>query len=496
MRGRQRPVLHLRVTVDGGLGDVAQEPARPVAGTDEGEQLRVVVDEAGGDLPASKCLIADESLQEGDVGRDPADPELPQRTPHPIDRALPPRCPRGDLLQKRIVVPGDHRPGVGGAAVEANAEAGRTPIGGDATVVGNEAVERILGRDAALHGMAAQRDGALRGTGVGRIVPDGRSLGDADLGSHQVHAGDLLGDRMLDLDARIHLDEVEAVGVEIVEELHRAGVEVVRLARDGQRVSGQRFALRRNETRCRGALDDLLVAPLHRAVALEEMNDLAVRVGQHLDLQMAGPPDEPLEVDLVLAEGRGRLAPRRQQRRFQLAGTRHHPHAAPAAAPARLEDAGKADPSRQLQRGRRVRGQRPGRGNRRHAGRRGDGPRGDLVAEPSQGVGARSDEGDSLRRAGFGELWRLGEETVSRVDGVGAGLGRQPHNLVHREVGGDRARPLADAIGLVGLGAMEGETVLVGEHRDRGLPHLVGRAQDPNRDLAAVRHQDFLELAH
>ena len=35
------------------------------------------------------------------------------------------------------------------------------------------------------------------------------ALGDADLLAHQVDAGDHLGDRMLDLQAGVHLDEVE-----------------------------------------------------------------------------------------------------------------------------------------------------------------------------------------------------------------------------------------------------------------------------------------------
>ena len=40
----------------------------------------------------------------------------------------------------------------------------------------------------------------------------------------QIDAGDQLGDRMLDLDARIHLDEVELAV--LVEELERAGAAI------------------------------------------------------------------------------------------------------------------------------------------------------------------------------------------------------------------------------------------------------------------------------
>ena len=245
------------------------------------------------------------------------------------------------------------------------------------------------------------------------------------------------------------------------------------------------------------ALHDLLVAPLHGAVALEEVDDPAVGVREHLDLEVAGPPDEPFEVDVVLAEGGGRLAPRREQGRLEPFRPLDDPHAAPPPAPARLDDPGKADrAAHDLEGGLGVRGKRLRRGDRGHAGRRRDGPRGDLVAEPAQGLGTRPDESDTGGGAGLRELRRFGQEPVAGVDGVAPRLDRDPDDVVHREIGGDRPEPLADAIGLVGLGAMEGEPVLVREHRDRGLPHLVGRAQDANRDLAAIRHQDSRKLAH
>ena len=52
--------------------------------------------------------------------------------------------------------------------------------------------------------------------------------GDADLLLHDVDAGDHLGHRVLDLHARVHLDEVELVV--LVQELERARAAVVDLA--------------------------------------------------------------------------------------------------------------------------------------------------------------------------------------------------------------------------------------------------------------------------
>ena len=62
------------------------------------------------------------------------------------------------------------------------------------------------------------------------------------------------------------------------------------------------------EVRRRRALDHLLVAALHRAVAFEEMDDRAMLVGEDLHLDMTGALDQLLEIDVVLAEGGLRLA--------------------------------------------------------------------------------------------------------------------------------------------------------------------------------------------
>jgi hypothetical protein len=56
----------------------------------------------------------------------------------------------------------------------------------------------------------------------------GPAGGDADLLAHQVDAGHRLGDRMLDLQAGVHLDEVELAVLE--QELHRAGAAILELA--------------------------------------------------------------------------------------------------------------------------------------------------------------------------------------------------------------------------------------------------------------------------
>ena len=113
---------------------------------------------------------------------------------------------------------------------------------------------------------------------------------------------------MLDLDARVDLDEVELAGVGILQELDRSGADLAGLARDLQRMTAKLLALRHFKVWRRRPLDDLLVAALDRAVALEQVYSIAMRVAQHLHLDMAGALDQLFEIDLVLAEGGLRLA--------------------------------------------------------------------------------------------------------------------------------------------------------------------------------------------
>ena len=196
--------------------------------------------------------MVDDVLEEGEVGGDAADAELAERPVHAGDGLLGGRRPGGDLLEERIVVAGDHRAGIGGAAVEADAEAGRAAIGGDAAVVGDEVLLRVLGGDPALERVAVEADIALARHARGRVADLG-AAGDPDLRLDDVDAGHLLGDGVLDLDARIDLDEIELAGVGIHQELDGAGPGIVRGVGDGDGVRGKllRAARRRDRGRAR-----------------------------------------------------------------------------------------------------------------------------------------------------------------------------------------------------------------------------------------------------
>ena len=238
--------------------------------------------------------------------------------------------PTRDLDQQRVVVGGDLGPGEAVAGVEPDPGAAGGAVGLDGAEVGGEAVLRVLGGDAALDGEAAHLDVGLGGDAdlrVGEPVP----LGHQDLRLHQVPPGDHLGDGVLHLDARVHLDEVVAPLL-VEEELDGAGVAVgTSAARCGGRPRRARPLLR-GERQRGGELDHLLVAALHRAVALEEVDQVAVGVAQHLDLDVLGVLDVALQEDGRVAEGGLGLAAGPDEPLEQLLLAAGHPHAAPAAA--------------------------------------------------------------------------------------------------------------------------------------------------------------------
>src|SRR5206468_7378418 len=111
--------------------------------------------------------------------------------------------------------------------------------------------------------------------------------GDSKLELYQVEAGDELGDRMFDLQTRVHLEKEELVGTVVDQKLDRARRLVVDRVGDAQRRGPQARSHRLAETRCRCFLDELLVTALDRALAIEEREAPSMAVAEHLDFDVA-----------------------------------------------------------------------------------------------------------------------------------------------------------------------------------------------------------------
>ncbi len=146
---------------------------------------------------------------------------------------------------------------------------------------------------------------------------------DPQLLRDQIEAGDRLGDRVLDLDAAVELEEVERAVLE--HEFDRARASVADRAPEGDRRLEQRLTQPRVEARRRRLLEHLLVSSLHRAVALAERDDVPVRVREQLHLDVARALEIALEVERPVAERADGLALGRLERLVELARARARP---------------------------------------------------------------------------------------------------------------------------------------------------------------------------
>ena len=388
------------------------------------------------------------------------------------------------LGDHRIVVGRDRVAGIE-AGIDAHAQAARRVIVGDETRAGHECLG-ILGVDSALDGVALDHDVVLRET-------QGSTGGDADLLAHQVDARHRLGDRMLDLQAGVHFDEVELAVLE--QELHCAGATILESAHG---VGGQ-FAdpvtlLGVQSGRGR-FFQHLLMAPLQRAVAFAEMDAGAETVAQHLDLDVARPAEILLDIDRVVVESGLGFGARQREGFGGCLGILHDLHAATAAAGDGLDQDRPADLFAEfddvlyrLDRTRRSRHQRQPEFQRRLLGH-------DLVAHHRDMLRRRTDEGETVCLDSFGEARILRQEAVARMDGVGAGDRRGGEDGGNVEVA-LAGRRRADAHRFVGQPDMH--RVAVGGRMDGdGLDaHLAAGAVDTERDLAAVGDEDLVEHRH
>ena len=309
---------------------------------------------------------------------------------------------------------------------------------------------------------------------------------------HEIHTRHHLGHRVLDLKARVHLEEIE-VALGVHEELDGARVDVAGGAREpAGRLAHARAQARVHERR-RALLDQLLVTPLDGALALAEVDDVVVGVGEDLDLDVPRLGDGALEVDGRVAEGGAGLGARRAQRLREVVLAAHEPHALAAAAHGGLEHHRIADLARDPGGLDVARHGLEGAGHHRHtqltrelAGRR-------LTAHPAHRRRRRADEGQPGGRARLRERRVLGEEPVPRVHGVGARAPRRLHEAVDHEValGGGGG---TDRVRLVGHLHVQRLAVGLREDGDGRDAQLAARAQHADGDLAAVGDEQLLDL--
>ena len=296
---------------------------------------------------------------------------------------------------------------------------------------------------------------------------------------------------MLHLDPGVDLDEIEIVLL-VDDELDRTRGKIVGRLRQPHRGVGHLLPRGLRETRRRALLDQLLVPPLRGAVALPEVEHVAVLVAQDLDFDVPRPLDVFFDVDARVAEGGlgfGRcLLPGARQR--EVVG--RHPHPLAAAAGRRLEQHRKADLAGDLHRLLFAADDAVAARHRRHARFPGQRPGRILVAHPLHRFGCRADEADIARAADLGEVGVFREKAVAGMDRLHvADLGGADHPVDAEVAVGGAGRAHAD--GLVGQLEIGRSAVGLAEDGDGLDAELAAGTNHPQRDLAAVGDQDPFE---
>ena len=339
-----------------------------------------------------------------------------------------------------------------------------------------------LGVEPGLDGMAGEGDLLL-------AQWQGFTGGDAELPLHQILPCHGLGDRMLHLQPGVHLHEPDFVraqaGAGVGNELDRSGPLVIHRPSGLHRGGAERGANLVAQAGGRGFLDHLLVAALERAVALEQMHDIAMGIAEDLDLDMARACDIDLQQDAVIAEGGLRLAAAGGQSGGEILRAVHPAHAlAPASGDGldqqRVADAlglgGQAGVGLILS-------QIAGRG--RHTGFHHQRLGGVLQPHGADGGRAWPDPDQPGGENGFGERCVLGEEAVTGMDGLRPAGVRGGEEFLRHQITLLR-RGGADGDGLVGLGHEQSGGVNGGMDRDGADAEAACGADDAAGDLATV----------
>ena len=118
--------------------------------------------------------------------------------------------------------------------------------------------------------------------------------------THQIDAGDKFRDRVFDLNACIHFNEVKVLV--FIQELKGTGSAIANSTACFDTTLAEPFDRFARNPGSRTLFDNFLVAPLHGAVALAQIDGILEVVAQNLNLDMARIFQVLFQIKLIGAE--------------------------------------------------------------------------------------------------------------------------------------------------------------------------------------------------
>ena len=250
---------------------------------------------------------------------EPASWSSPRRSPAPAARAsaAPIACvavlaPDDQLAEQRIV---ERRDGIAGIEQRIETHARRRPAPRSSLTVPGDGMKLFAGSSALMRtSMAWPRTAMSAWRKRSGSPPAMRSIS-----LHQVDAGDHLGHRMLDLDAGVHLDEIEVAG-----RRRRRDIRACR-RRDSRPPAPARRRRRRalraqlgGQGRARAPPPTPSAGGAAASIRARRDGSTSLAVAEDLHLDVAGALDQPLEIEPAVAERGQRLGARLRHQALEL----------------------------------------------------------------------------------------------------------------------------------------------------------------------------------
>ena len=211
---------------------------------------------------------------------------------------------------------------------------------------------------------------------------------------------------------------------------------------------------------------------------------------------MARAQDHLFQIALAIAKGRLGLAAPFEDFILKLVRPVDRTHAAPAAAPRRLEHQGISNGCGLGADGIHILAQHFGRGDHRHTCGNRHAARRRFVAQGTHCRGFGANECDAFALARVDQFGVFGQKTIARVDRICAALFGDAHDFLNRQIGGHGAKTFANAIGFIRFEPVQAKLVLFGENGNGFFAHFIGRPHNTDCDFASIGNQDLGKFGH